>query len=293
MPRNDAQQIEVQAQPRDGGVAGDVASDLASLPYVRLTQRRPPPRDRKHIWALLALVLAAHVLLVWLAWLILRPSPNEGNESGVMAVTLIEPTAALPLPPPLVPPPPLPGRQAQPAPPPPPRHYVPPAKGAISATLEGATGQPLKLYRPNGQILLPSKAPAASAPVYRAPELHGSQIYDGKSPITYKPTIFNKAWAPINQSLGAKTVGRAFDKAVDKTTVQKTVTLPGGIKVHCAVSPLVLFLGCGPTAPQPPPENDHDVRLSMPPPQTLTGKKVPLPASASSAAQPAVESSGH
>ncbi len=241
------------------------------------------------MWLLLVLVLAGHVLLVWLTWLILRPSPYPQNEGDVTTVTLIEPVGALPPPPPLVPPPPLSG---QPRPPPPPRHYVPPAPGAISATLEGAKGQPLQLYQSNGQIRLPTQAPPTSAPVYRAPALHGSQIYNGKSPITYKPTIFNKAWAPINQSLGAKTVGRAFDKAVDKTTAVKTVTLPGGIKVHCAVSPLVLFFGCGGTAPQPPPKNDDDTRLSMPPPQTLTGKKVPLPASASSAVSSASSSSG-
>lgn len=287
MPRNDGQPIEVQVQPRDHGVARDVAAGFATLPYVRLTQRVPPPRDHRHVWLLLVLVLAGHVLLVWLTWLILRPSPSTRNEADVTVVTLIEPTGALPPPPPLVPPPPLPGQP----PPPPLRHHVPPAQGAISATLEGSQGQPLQLYQSNGQIRLPP-SPPTSAPVYRAPELHGSQIYNGKSPITYKPTIFNKSWAPINQSLGARTVGRAFDKAVDKTTVQKTVTLPGGIKVHCAVSPLVLFLGCGPSAPQPPPKNDNDVRLSMPPPQTLTGKKVPLPDSASSTATPASSSSG-
>jgi len=287
MPRNEGQEIEVQAQTCDRGVMRDAAAELSGLPYVRLTQRVEPPRDRRSPWLLVALVIAAHVLLAWLAYLILRPEPYRRNESGVIAVSFIEPASELPVPPPLVPPPPLPG---QPAPPPVRRlHYVPPAKGAISATLEGVKGPPLQLYESNGQVRLPSNASrqAAPAPAFSAPEPKGSQIYSGESPVPYKPTRFNKDWAPDKESLGAKTIGRAVDKAIEKTTVQKTVKLPGGIKLHCALSPLALFAGCKGDDPQPAPKNDDDVRLSMPPPETLTGKRVPLPKPASSAATPA------
>lgn len=165
----------------------------------------------------------------------------------------------------------------------------------MSATLEGVKGPPLDLYGRDGEVRLPpdSLKKAGPAPAYSAPEIKGSQIYSGKSPIPYKPTRFDKDWAPVNESLGAKTVGRAVDKAVEKTTVKKTIHLPGGIKIHCAVAPLLLMAaGCRGDTPPPPPKNDNDIRLSMPPPETLTGKKVVLPKSASSA-EPSASSSSN
>ncbi|MGH8161513.1 MAG: hypothetical protein ACRESR_05095, partial [Gammaproteobacteria bacterium] len=286
MPRNDGQEM-LEQQPRLRGVGVAAGGDLTAPPYVRFSQRGRLPRDRRSNWILMAVVLAAHVLLVWIAYVVLRPSPYHQDERGVFQVTLIEPTSGLPAPPPLVAPPPLPG-QAPTSAPARHLHYVPPAKGAMSATLEGVKGPPLDLYAPNGQIRLPpgSSQKPASAPAYSAPEIKGSQIYSGKSPVPYKPTPFNKDWAPVNESLGAKTVGRAFDKIVEKTTVQKSFRSQGGHGVHCVVSPLILMFGCG-GVPPPPPQNDDDIRLSMPPPETLTGKKVPLPKSASSALKPA------
>jgi hypothetical protein len=283
MPSSAGQQTKVVVQPLERGGVRDVAAELADLPYVRLTQRVRSPHDRRSLWLLLALVLLAHALLVWWAWRILRPAPVHYDDRGVISVTLIESGANVPPPPPLLAPPPLPG---QPAPPPRRLHYVPPAKGAIQATMEGVKGPPLELYQANGQIRVPPSSAAASAPAYRAPEIKGSQI-GGASPLPYKPTRFDQDWAPDHESLGAKTVGRAVDKAIEKTTVTKTVHLPGGIKLHCALSPLALFAGCKGDAPQPPPKNDDDIRLSLPPPETLTGKKVKVPASASSVPPPA------
>jgi len=152
MPRNDGQHIEQLAQSRDRDSVRDVAAELADLPWVRLTQREAPPRDRRSPWLLVAMVIAAHVLLGWVAYLILRPAPYSRDESGVFTVSLIESGSELPPPPPLVPPPPLQGQPAAPA-----RrlHYVPPAKGAISATLEGVKGPPLQLYDSKGQVRLP------------------------------------------------------------------------------------------------------------------------------------------
>ena len=287
MPRNDGQEIEELAQSRDRGIVRDAAAELADLPWVRLTQREAPPRDRRSLWLLVGLVIAAHVLLGWVAYLILRPTPYSRDESGVIAVSLIESGSELPPPPPLVQPPPLQGRPAASTPA---RrlHYVPPAKGAISATLEGVKGPPLQLYESNGQVRLPPSAgKPAQTPAYQAPGIKGSQISSGKSPLSYTPTRFNEDWAPDKESLGQKTVGRAVDKVIEKTTVKKTVHLPGGIRLHCALSPLALFAGCKGDDPPPPPKNDNDIRLSLPPPETLTGKKVPLPKSASSAAKPA------
>ena len=287
MPRNDGMEIEVQAEYPDHGDFRDAAAELSSLPYVRLTQRTPATRDRRTLWILLALVLLAHVVLVWLAWRILRPSPHRHGESNVIAVMMIEPPANLPPPPPLLAPPPLQGPPAR-MPMPRPVHHEAPAKGAIQAQMQGVKTPALELYRSNGQIQIPPGAStAAPAPAYRAPEIKGSQIYSGKSPLPYKPTRFNQDWAPDKESLGQKTIGRAVDKVIEKTTVKKTVHLPGGIKLHCALSPLALFAGCKGDDPQPPPKNDNDIRLSMPPAETLTGKKVKVPASASSVPPPA------
>jgi hypothetical protein len=291
MPRNDGQEIEVQAQPRDHGRVHDVAAELSGLPYVRLTQRVERPRDRRSPWLLVTLVVAAHVLLAWLAYLVLRPSLPRRGQGEVISVSLFPSPSELPLPPPPVAPPPLPGQPAESVPA---RrlHLEPPAQGAISATLEGVKGPPLQLYESNGQIRLPDTArQAAPAPAFSVPVLKGSQIYSGQSPIPYKPTRFNGDWAPDHESLGAKTIGRALDKAIEKTTVRKTVRLPGGIKLHCALSPLALFAGCGGDGPQPPPENDDDIRLSMPPPETLTGKKIVVPSTAPGVAKPAAGAS--
>ena len=286
MPRNDGQEIPAPRSLHRGSELA-AGAGIPDLPYVRLTQRTPPPRERRRVWPWLALVLVGHALLGRLAYLVLRPAPRA-NESGVIAVTLIEPAAPLPAPPPLVSPPPLPEQLAPLRHP----HYVPPAQGAIQATLESAKERPLKLYEPNGQIRLPSNAPKqpASAPTYSAAALRGSQIYSGKSLLPYQSTRFNKDWVPANQSLGAKAaakVGEVFGEAVDKTSLKKTVKV-GGTRIHCAIAPLLLFAaGCTPESPPPPPKNDDDIRLSMPPPETLTGEKVPLPKATSSAAPPA------
>jgi len=293
MPRNDGQEIEEQPRPRDRGVVHDAAAELSGLPYVRITQRVPPPRNRRNLWLLVALVVVAHALLAWLAWLILRPTSYRENQGGVISITLIESASEPPAPPPLLPPPPLPGQPA--ATPPRLVHREAPAKGAISATLEGVEAPRLQLYESNGQIRLPSTGSAPQpAPAYSAPTLQGSQIYSGKSPVPYTPTRSNQDWAPDKESRGAKTVGGAADRAIEKPPVQKPVHLPGGIKLHCAVSPRMLLAGCRGDAPQPPPKNDDDIRLSMPPAASLTGRKTtPLPKPATSAAAPASASSGH
>lgn len=285
MHSNDDQEM-AEPHSRARGWGADAGTDLPELPYIRLSQRARPPRRRGSLWMLLAAVLAGHALLAWLAFLVLRPAPQVELGTGIFTVTLIEPQSALPPPPPLLSPPPLPG-QAQPSAPPRLVHREPPAPGAIRATLEGTSEPRLQLYDSSGRIRVPpAGAATAPTPAYRTPGLKGSEIYSGKSPLPYKPTPFEKDWAPPNQSLGAQTVGRAYEKAVEKTTVTKTVTLPGGIKVKCGVSPLLLALGCSPSPPPPPPDNDNDVRRSMPPPETLTGKQVVLPRSASTTARP-------
>lgn len=278
MPHSEAQEDESAAWSNDHAVPRDAAVELADLPYQRLTQRHSPPPDRRNLWLLFAAVVLAHLLVAWVAYLVLRPSFQRRELGGVFSVTLIEPAQDLP-PPPLLAPPPIPG-----APQPPRVHYEAPARNATKATLEGSKAPPLRLFGANGEIRLAPQASARPAPAYSAAGLQSSHIYDGK-PLPYKATPFNKAWAPDHETLGHKTVGRAFEKAAEATTVKKTVRV-GGVRIHCAVSPLLLFAGCKPDDPQPPPKNDNDIRLSLPPAQTLTGKKVVLPKSASSTGSP-------
>lgn len=280
MPNPEASEIEVTAWP-----ARDAAAELADLPYARLTQRHAPAPDRRRQWMMLAVVVLAHALVVWFVWAVLRPALHRRLAGDVFSVTLLEP-ADTPPPPALLPPPPLAGAPAAPL-----VHREAISRNATRATLEGSKAPPLRLFGANGEIRLAPPSSAKSAPAYSAAGLQSSHIYNGK-PLPYHPGRFNKAWAPLNETLGQKTVGRAIDKAIDKTTLKKTVTLPGGIKIQCAISPLMLLGGCSGMPPQPPPKNDDDIRLSLPPAQTLTGRKVALPASASSVPPPSAAASG-
>ncbi len=280
MPHNGGLNFEFEARPHAGRPARRalaVDHPLPDLPYVRASQRHAVPPDRHRRWWMLAVVLLAHVLLVWLAYLVLRPAIDQRRGGHVIAITLIEPTATLPPEPPLLTPPPLAGAAPARAVP-----YVPPAKGAIQAELQGVKGPPLDLYNRNGAVRLPPSS-APPTPGYRTPQLQSSRIYSGKSPIPYRPTRFNQAWAPLDQTLG----GKVLDQVIDKTTIKKTVKVPVVGRVHCAINPLLAFagalLGCGGEPPPAPPPNDNDIRLSMPPARSLIGKPVVVPASAGSA----------
>ncbi len=259
--------------------------DRTGIVYMHEVGWRKPPPDRRRFFAVLLGVLAFHAGLIWLMRIGMRPQYEDYGipYSGPLSVTLIQPQTETAPPPELNLPPPT-GR----APPPPVHlHYEPRAPGSISATLEGVKSPPLRLYNAQGQINVPPAGRGTLAPpAYRAPALKGSRIYSGNSPVPYHATQFDKDWAPDHESIGA----RAFRRAVDATTREKTVKLPGGIKIKCVASPLVLLFGCGPEAPPPPPKNDDDIRLSMPPAETLTGKKVVLPGSSSSIAPPPASS---
>jgi hypothetical protein len=88
-----------------------------------------------------------------------------------------------------------------------------------------------------------------------------TRVMSHDNPITYQATRFDGDWAKGN------TVDQALQKIVDKTTVKKTVRLPGGVRVHCAV--FLLFGGCSGEPPAPPSAKDGDERLSMAPAKSL------------------------
>ena len=67
--------------------------------------------------------------------------------------------------------------------------------------------------------------------------------------IGYKPTRFEQAWTPEDES----SVDTALRRAVEKTTVKHTFHLPRGVRVECAVKPLLPIALFGCSNPDPPP----------------------------------------
>ena len=251
---------------------------------LREIRGREPPPERWRFRLALFLTILFHIVLVVLVRLEMRPryiAPPEGTRENAITVNLYETPAApveTPAPPPPIELPPLRTREVS-------RRQVRVEKrnpAAMTATIGEAQPTP-RLYGKQGQALLPPPSSAAT-PAYAPPQASEPSVMKHSTPLPYQATRFDKDWAPDKESLGAK----AFRKAVDSTTAEHTFRLPGGGKVKCMVSPLMLALGCGPgTAPPPPPKNDNDPRLSLPPAQSLTGKKIDAPAAPSTAAQPA------
>ena len=254
---------------------------------LREIRGREPPPERWRFRLALFLTVVFHIVLFVLVRLEMRPrylAPPETPRENAITVNLYEapptPTQA-PAPPPPIELPPLRIREVSPRQ----AHVERRNPNAMSATI-GETQSAPRLYNKQGQALLPPPS-SAGTPGYATPEPSEPSLMKHSTPVPYQSTRFDKDWAPDKESLGAKT----FRRAVDATTVQKTVRLPGGIKIKCVASPLMLAFGCGPKPPPPPPKNDNDARLSLPPPVSLTGKKVAAPAAPSTAASPAKASS--
>jgi hypothetical protein len=160
------------------------------------------------------------------------------------------------------------------APPPPPKARAlpkrsePVAKNAM--TLQLPTPKPaaaVRLYDEHGQPLLPAASASAPAPGYVQNLPRGdTRIMQHDSPIKYQATRFDDDWSK------GSAVDQALQKLVDKTTVKKTIHLPGGVRIHCGVSLAMLAGGCGGDPPAPPSAKDGDERLSMAPAKPLGGE---------------------
>ncbi len=206
----------------------------------------------------MALVLLLHGLFGVIGWYGTRAPTTAVTSGQFLQVRFIDTGSApvAPPPPPALPPPPAPR-----TPP------VPPAEGAlvVQAPPVGATTP--RLLDAQGRPLLP--APAASAPVpgyvQRMPQ-GDTQIMRHDSPVEYRPTRFEDDW-----QRGGSSVDDVLQRLVDKTTVQKTIRLPGGLRVHCAVSLAMLAGGCGGDPPPPPSSKGGDERLNMAPARSLDG----------------------
>lgn len=90
--------------------------------------------------------------------------------------------------------------------------------------------------------------------------------------IKYKPTRLDPYWRKSTNA-----IDDALQKAVEKTTVKKTIHLPGGIRIHCGIALAALAGGCGGDPPPPAPPTDGDERLNMAPPPLAKGASTPKP----------------
>ncbi|TAL90890.1 MAG: hypothetical protein EPN69_11335 [Rhodanobacter sp.] len=103
----------------------------------------------------------------------------------------------------------------------------------------------------------------------------------GAPNIGYQPTRFDKNWTPEGES----SIDTALRHAVEKTTVEHIFHLPRGVRVECAVKPLlpIALFGCtNPDSPAAPVSARVYEQLNLAPAKPLA----PMPA-ASRAAAPA------
>lgn len=203
-----------------------------------------------------------HGLFALVVWQQMRPptirvAPAPAEVLQVRFILRTSPAAPAPPPPSPVAPP----RARMP-----PRSHEPPAKGAMTLQTPAPTAAP-RLYDDHGQPLLPAAAASAPAPDYvqRLPQ-GDARIMQHRSPVTYRATRFEQDW-----DSNANAFDSALQKLVDKTTVKKTVHLPGGVRIHCGVSLAMLAGGCGGDPPPPPSAKSGDERLSMAPAKPLAG----------------------
>lgn len=221
------------------------------------------PLQEQH-WRVLALVVAMllHVLFVLVIWGMMRPPasvPAQARPEQVLQVRFITNTPATlpPPPPPLALPPPPSAPHVLPKP------REPVSKEAMTLQVPTPTPKPADTVQPYNtndvpQPQLPASGASAPTPGYVQNLPKGdTQIMQHDDPVTYQATRFDKDWGKGNM------VDNALQKIVDKTTVKKTIRLPGGVRIHCAVSLAMLAGGCGGDPPPPPSAKDGDERLSM------------------------------
>lgn len=218
---------------------------------------REPWHERR--WHVLALVVAMllHVLFILVIWGEMHPppasAPPHARPEQVMEVRFItHQPAAVVQPPPA--PPPLAAPHATPKP------REPISKEAMTVQLPPPKpADTSRLFDKNGQPLLPAAAASAPTPDYVQNLPKGdAQVMQHNSPIQYQATRFEDDWSGKGNA-----VDNALQKLVDKTTVKKTIRLPGGVRIHCGISVAMLAGGCGGDPPPPPSAKDGDERLSM------------------------------
>jgi hypothetical protein len=225
-----------------------------------------PAHERQWRWLALVVAMLLHGVFMLAIWYGMRPppiaTPPDAHVDEVLQVRFITSAPASHAAPPAM----------QALPPPPkaralPKRPEPVSKSAMTLQLPAPKpAEAVRLYDENGQPLLPAASASAPAPGYVQNLPHGdARIMQHNNPINYQPTRFEDDWGKGNA------VDRALQKLVDKTTVKKTIRLPRGVRIHCAISLAALAGGCGSDPPPPPSAKDGDERLSMAPAQPLDG----------------------
>jgi hypothetical protein len=119
------------------------------------------------------------------------------------------------------------------------------------------------LFGADGSIVMPKKGAEGTTQadfVARKPA-DDSGIMSHKTTVTYTQTRFEKDWAPRDETA----LGKGLRRAVETTTVKKTIDLGHGVRVKCATVFFVLPVGCGGEDPSKAAAKDGDVRLNMAP----------------------------
>jgi len=266
---------EDAARPR-----GLVPLDPETLMALHAIGRRSPPRDR--VLRILAMVAAIilHVFIVMLVRYEMQPRPIAGfappvERDEALEIRFIEPSrpappvADVPPPPPVAEPPPK-VRSPEATRPEPPRPKEPPKEEATAET--PAPAAPEQATRPalfgsDGSIVMPKQGPGGTTQadfVARKPT-DDTGIMSHKTTVTYTQTRFEKDWAPRDENV----LNKGLRRAIETTTVKKTIDLGHGTRIKCATVFFVLPVGCGGEDPSKAAAKDGDSRLSMAPANPL------------------------
>ena len=225
-----------------------------------------PRRERRQHWLALLFAALLHGVFVLVVWQQMRPRMIAPTTSApaqeALQIRFISSAPARATPP-------APALQAPPRPRVPAAPREPPRKNAMSLQLPAPPPprSTARLFDQNGQPLLPAPASSTPVPDYVQHLPQGDpRIMQHRSPVTYQATRFDQDWGKSNA------VDSALQKLVDKTTVKKTIRLPRGVRIHCAISLAMLAGGCGGDPPAKPSAKDGDVRLNMAPARSLDGQ---------------------
>lgn len=252
---------------------------LAALRAMR--QRRPVPRDRLSVSLAIAAAILLHLLLIVVVSYEMQPRVQLGfyvphGVPDVLEVRFIDRApppapAAAPAPPVDEPPPKV--RSAEATRPEPPRKKKPdeaaPAVTPPDAPSDTApsTAPPASgVFGADGSIALPKGVPGSGGSDYTPPRpTDAAGVMSHKTTVTYTQTRFEKDWAPRDENV----LSQGMRRAIEKTTVKKTVDLGHGVRVNCSTVFFVLPVGCGGEDPSKAAHKDGDTRLNMAPANPL------------------------
>ncbi|WP_426285488.1 hypothetical protein [Luteibacter sp. E-22] len=251
--------------------------DAATLSALHAIGRRPPPRDRLRRVLAMVVALVLHVFIVMVVRYEMQPRLPAGfvppvDRDDVLEVRFIEPArpappvADVPPPPPVAEPPPKVRSPEATRPEPPrrkePRPEQPPAENTPAPPAAQAPAP--ALFSADGSIVMPKQqGPGTTTQadfVARKPT-DDTTIMSHKTTVTYKETRFEKDWAPRDENV----LNKGLRRAIESTTVKKTIDLGHGTRVKCATVFFVLPVGCGGEDPSKASKKDGDVRLNMAP----------------------------